>query len=272
MTGRRSIRRGEQLAWALGLALTFSPAAPAMDRLADAPTKLDAQAEKLLADADLLLLVVPGPKQGELVSAKVTEQLLAPLGLGNLVGDGVLIGAEKAGAQGLAALAAAKGPQLVYGAVGSIGHQVTLLYLGHTAPPAAAGLKDLGLQARSRWLRQRLHDAALVVQATVSAVAAASADDDWSEHDADWAQATLTIKDPKDVLKAGKGSPPSTVTVRVPTSNDISWSDRPRVHKGQEAVFVLSAAGASLYELVEPIDLRPASERPLVTKLLQLAH
>ena len=104
-----------------------------------------------------------------------------------------------------------------------------------------------------------------------------------SEHDPGWAIATVAVE------HSACGSAPATVASRdlcpasstaegrcgsidvgFPASNDVAWFRRPKLHVGDDGVFLLHAGGAFAPPLVvvEPLDVRARGELAMIVAAL----
>ena len=97
--------------------------------------------------------------------------------------------------------------------------------------------------------------------------AAATEDERLSEHDPQWAVATVEVD------QAIKGRPPKTVEVLFATSQDVMWHRAPKLIVGQRVVTmlqkgVLEAPNARANVVVHPLDVRPPDAAELVAEVL----
>jgi len=86
-----------------------------------------------------------------------------------------------------------------------------------------------------------------------------------SEHDPQWTEAVITVED------LIKGTPSEGETVVVfPASNDVAWADAPKLHTGQEGVFLLHQPApeahvgvtleATTHVALSALDVRPKED------------
>lgn len=127
-------------------------------------------------------------------------------------------------------------------------------------------------RARNSELGQRLAQAQLVVSGMASApasFAAASLPRRFSEHDADWATAIVTI----DKVEKGMHSEP-TVGVLFARSMDIAWHRAPKIRSGDRGVWLLHnrdlrQKAVPALAVVHPLDFQPGPEVDRVRALLK---
>jgi hypothetical protein len=143
------------------------------------------------------------------------------------------------------------------------GEGVAVRSLGHAdvthgvAAPMASAADPVQAKA-DRDLREHVADADLIVRGRVASVAlprarGAGTAPPISEHAALWREAVI------DVDQVAKGKRPSKrVTVRFPSSSDVRWAKVPKLHPGQEGLFLLHGAGGGAgYTLLHPQDVQP---------------
>jgi hypothetical protein len=148
------------------------------------------------------------------------------------------------------------------------GESVAVRSLGHAdvthgaAAPMASAADPVQAKA-DRDLREHVADADLIVRGRVASVALPAlpakrargtrAAPPISEHAALWREAVI------DVDQVAKGKRPSKrVTVRFPSSSDIRWAEVPKLHPGQEGLFLLHGAGGGAgYTLLHAQDVQP---------------
>jgi len=126
--------------------------------------------------------------------------------------------------------------------------------------------------ASDRKLRELLASAETVVVARVVRAAGLTAEWRPSEHDPHWSLAAIEVER---ILK----SEPRTNDVIFAGSDDIRWFRSPKLHAGDEGIFLLRRENGDLlkntrvpevtgYILVDPADFRPLSEEERIVALL----
>lgn len=103
-------------------------------------------------------------------------------------------------------------------------------------------------------LKQRLDHAREVIVGRVVAVRPAAKTGPISEHDPDTHIATVEISE------SLKGSATKKIDVRFQASTDIRWFTSPKLHVGQDGVFLLQPTSAGL-ELESQLDVHPLAQR-----------
>lgn len=149
---------------------------------------------------------------------------------------------------------------------------------GELAPPDdpqsfAAALARVDQAASDRKLRELLESAEAVVVAKV--VSAVELREEWraSEHDPRWSLAKIAV------VRTLKGEP-RTTSVVFAGSDDIRWFRSPKLHPGDEGIFLLRHDTKNLlrkgeqprvegYILIDPADFRPLGEERRIIALLR---
>jgi hypothetical protein len=124
-------------------------------------------------------------------------------------------------------------------------------------------------------LSERLASALLIVVAEVAEIRPTPFEIRW-RNAPQWATASFKISD------ALRGKPTAHTTVLFPTSGRPSWFRAPRLSEGQRAIFLLHRvpdwpplpeSGQNLtsetFTVLDPADVQPESQRPLIEKLLR---
>ena len=104
-------------------------------------------------------------------------------------------------------------------------------------------------------LAQRMASAKHVVLGRVVAVRAAAATGPISEHRASWQIATLDVQEDL----AGAAKPGSQLEVYFQASQDVVWFNWPKLHAGQQGIFVLQPGKTGLV-VESPLDVHPATQ------------
>jgi hypothetical protein len=119
-------------------------------------------------------------------------------------------------------------------------------------------------------LEERAAEAAAVVVGRVTGVreTAAPTEGRLSEHDPQWAVATVEVDE------AVKGRPPRTVEVMFATSEDVMWQQAPKLNVGQKAVMLLQKGAPEVEEkrahaVIDRLDVQPADTAELVAELVE---
>jgi hypothetical protein len=120
-----------------------------------------------------------------------------------------------------------------------------------------------------RELKERAGEAAAVVLGRVTGVneRAAPAEGRLSEHDPQWAVATIEVD------QAVKGRPARTTKVWFATSEDVMWRQAPKLRVGQQAVMLLQKGAPEVpdkraHAVLDRLDVQPAGRADLVAELL----
>jgi hypothetical protein len=127
-------------------------------------------------------------------------------------------------------------------------------------------------------LSQRIANAVLIVQGTVTGIARASdIGGTGSEHDPLWIRATIEVRT---VLKgevdrpAARGRPAQAVLL-FPGSRDVAYRNTPRPQEKLQAIFLLHPAGGALpagaHVAPDPADIQPASALATIRRLIRAA-
>ena len=126
-----------------------------------------------------------------------------------------------------------------------------------------------------RHLAERLASAILVVVAEVTEIKATPFDIRW-RNAPQWATASFRN------VEALRGQPIENMVVLFPTSGRPMWARSPRLRKGQRGIFLLHrppdwpplpdlgpTLTSAVFTVLDPADVQPVSQRPLVEKLLR---
>lgn len=165
---------------------------------------------------------------------------------------------------------------LMYGeglAVREIGWQ----RVSRTSAAARTRMDDAVASEPDRRLKGRVDSAALVVTGRVASTEAVPRGPrpPISEHYPDWHLATV------DVEGVEKGShTPNQVQVKYAASDDVAWYRAPKLHAGDQAVFLLhrgdavaesgphaDAVATDDFVVVDPLDVQPVTERGRIQAL-----
>ena len=143
---------------------------------------------------------------------------------------------------------------------GLFGESLAVRSLGHTdvgRTTSAEQSRDPVQEKTAHDLEAHVADADLVVRGRVARVRVPTASlrrprGPVSEHAPRWQEAVV------DVDEVGKGrSPRKQVVVWFPSSTDVRWARAPKLHAGQEGVFLLHKGDAPAYTALHAQDVQP---------------
>jgi hypothetical protein len=103
-------------------------------------------------------------------------------------------------------------------------------------------------------LKQRLASAQEVIVGSVIGIRPVAKTGPISEHDPDMQIATINI------IESLEGSACKQIEVRFAASTDVAWFGSPKLHVGQEGVF-LAQPGSDGLVLQSPLDVHPTAQR-----------
>jgi hypothetical protein len=217
-----------------------------------------------MVDADDLTAVV-----------RVDRVLRAPEQMEHIAGREITVQLREPADVGTSAIFEADG--WLYGASMAV-REVGRRRPAEDEPAEAAADEDAGETAAAADRAEAFRDALEARAAEASAVVvgrvtgvketAAPTEGRLSEHDPQWAVATVEVDE------AVKGGPPRTVDVMFATSEDVMWRDAPKLNVGQKAVMLLQKGAPEVEEkrahaVVDPLDVQPADTAELVAELVE---
>jgi hypothetical protein len=159
---------------------------------------------------------------------------------------------------------------------GLVGQTVEVLEVAHADPgvfpTVEADVPGIEAMLADQRLYERAQGAASVVAGQVTAIAPHTGPV-YSEHDPMWAVATLQVD------CAMQGATPAEAHLAFPTSDDIMWHQSPKLTLGQTGVFLMQPLplpasdygipAAAEYEIDQPLDVQPATDRVRLATLLR---
>lgn len=150
--------------------------------------------------------------------------------------------------------------------------------VSQTSAPARARLEQAVAAEPERRLKRRVDSADLVVTGRVTATQPVprGPNPPISEHYPDWHTATVAVEN---VEKGGQA--PAQVQVKYAASDDVAWHRAPKLHEGDQAVFLLhrgdvvaesgrhaDAVATDDFVVVDPLDVQPMDERGRIQALV----
>jgi hypothetical protein len=155
-----------------------------------------------------------------------------------------------------------------------LGNSLAVIEVGHSVEAQAAPSKEQVNAVRRKMADEQLQSematADAIVSGTVRAVHPAKIQHLGSEHDPDWYQAEIAVRE---TLK-GKLQR-ETVTVLFPHSDDVMWHNSPKFKEGEQGVWLLHRNQARLpgiqdqYTALRPLDFRSQAELERIQRLLK---
>jgi hypothetical protein len=204
-----------------------------------------------------------------LIIAQVDAVLRAGPALGRLAGRAVTI--ELAPNHGMSV-----GERAIFFTNGlAYGTQVVLREEGHCEATAqnekevSAAIEGLPL----RHLESRLHAADVVIVGTVRHVRPSGIKEPISFHSPKWMRAEVHVSNS---LKGKRGH--DEVEVLFPSARDVLWAHAPRLHEGDEGIFLLRrgvakwGATADTLTALDPGDFQPIDALSRIRSLLKEDH
>ncbi len=151
-----------------------------------------------------------------------------------------------------------------FGTLSTVGKNVTLVELAHTDSNTMSNLDssipDIQRLLKDRKLYDQISQSNLIIHGKVTAITPLPHLGGFSEHEADWAEASV------DVTCALHGTASGTsVPIRFATSRDVAWVSKPKLLVNDDAIYLLRVdtitgeAGAA-YVVDEPLDVHAPIE------------
>lgn len=149
-----------------------------------------------------------------------------------------------------------------------------------TSTAARARLDQTAAEEPNRRLKRRVDSADMVVTGRVTSTQPVprGPNPPISEHYPDWHTATVEVQG---VEKGQQAQAPGQIQVKYPASDDVAWYRAPKLHEGDQGVFLLHRGGQVAesgphadavatddYVVVDPLDVQPLDQRGRIQALL----
>jgi hypothetical protein len=155
-----------------------------------------------------------------------------------------------------------------------LGNSMAVIEVGHSVEAQTATAQEqvntVRRQMADEQLEGEMATAVAIISGTVRAVQPAKIQHIGSEHDPDWYQAEIAVRE---TLKGKLHG--DTVTILFPHSDDVMWRTSPKFKEGEQGVWLLHRNQARLpgiqdqYTALRPLDFRSQSELEHIQRLLK---
>ena len=153
-----------------------------------------------------------------------------------------------------------------------LGNSLAVIEVGHSVAAEAVSQEQVNAvhqQMADEDLQREMASAVAIVTGVVRSVQKSKAPHIGSEHDPDWYQAEIVIRETL------KGKPRGeAITVLFPHSDDVMWHNSPKFHEGQQGIWLLHVNQVRLpgvqeqYTALRPLDFQSEEQRERIQKLL----
>jgi len=153
-----------------------------------------------------------------------------------------------------------------------LGNSLAVIEVGHSVPAEAATQEQVNAvhqQMADEDLQREMASAVAIVSGVVRSVQKSKVPHIGSEHDPDWYQAEIVIRETL------KGKPRGeSITVLFPHSDDVMWHNSPKFHEGQQGVWLLHVNQVRVpgvqeqYTALRSLDFQSEEQRERVQRLL----
>jgi hypothetical protein len=153
-----------------------------------------------------------------------------------------------------------------------LGNSLAVIEVGHSVPAEAATQEQVDAvhqQMADEDLQREMASAVAVVTGVVRSVQKSKAPHIGSEHDPDWYQAEIVVRETLKGKLRGE-----IITVLFPHSDDVMWHNSPKFHEGQQGIWLLHVNQVRLpgvqeqYTALRPLDFQSEEQRDRIQRLL----
>jgi hypothetical protein len=154
-----------------------------------------------------------------------------------------------------------------------LGNSMAVIEVGHSvaaqAVPSQEQVNAVHQQMAEEQLQNEMASAVAILSGTVRAVHPAKVTHIGSEHDPDWYQAEIAVRETLRGKLRGE-----TFTLLFPHSDDVMWHNSPKFHEGQQGIWLLHVNQVRLpgvqdqYTTLRPLDFQSEAQLERIRRLL----